>query len=117
MMIRILTLALWLVGALTAADVSGAWNFAVETSAGSGSPTFVLKQDGEKLSGSYSGVLGEAKVTGTVKGNEIYITFTVDGSGESAKVEYKGTIESDTKMKGTVKLGTFGEGTWTAAKK
>src|SRR4051812_13726272 len=40
-------------------DVSGTWTMAVETAAGSGTPTIVLKQDGETLSGHYSGQLGE----------------------------------------------------------
>jgi len=99
-----------------AADISGKWTFQVETSAGSGSPTFVIEQKGEALTGSYSGALGEAKIRGTVKGDQITIEFDVEGGGQAAKIEYKGTIESDTKMKGTVKLGSFGEGTWTGAR-
>jgi hypothetical protein len=42
-------------------DVSGTWNAKVETDAGSGTLIFVSKQSGEKLSGTYSGVLGEAQ--------------------------------------------------------
>ena len=34
-----------------AADISGKWTFDVETDLGSGTPTFVFKQDGEKLTG------------------------------------------------------------------
>jgi hypothetical protein len=38
-----------------AADISGAWQFTLETAKGKGSPSFEFKQDGEKLTGTYSG--------------------------------------------------------------
>jgi len=41
-------------------DVTGKWTFTVETGAGSGTPTMTFKQEGEKLTGHYSGQLGEA---------------------------------------------------------
>jgi hypothetical protein len=113
---KTLPLFLMFACALSAADVSGKWIFTVETSAGSGSPTFVLKQDGESLTGDYSGALGQAKVRGSVKGDQILIEFDVEGQGQSAAIQYKGVVESNTRMKGAVKLGTFGEGTWTAQK-
>ncbi|HEV8037893.1 MAG TPA: hypothetical protein VGP62_03450 [Bryobacteraceae bacterium] len=53
---------------LAAADISGTWSASVVLDAGSGTATFVLKQTGETLAGSYSGALGEAKVTGSGKG-------------------------------------------------
>ena len=98
------------------ADVTGAWVMQVETAAGSGSPTFTFKQDGEKLEGEYEGTFGKAKVTGTVKGNDITFGFDADAQGTALKVEYKGTVDKDT-MKGTVKLGDLGEGTFTGKKK
>src|SRR5438445_13820394 len=94
-------------------DVTGKWAFQVETAAGSGSPNFVFKQDGEKLTGDYSGQLGAAKLDGTVKDKKIDFKFTVDLGGQSGTVVYAGTIEEDGTMKGTVKLAELGEGTWT----
>jgi hypothetical protein len=93
-------------------DVTGSWVFQVETSAGSGAPTFTFKQEGEKLMGKYSGQLGEADISGTVKGNQIEFSFTVD----VGKVTYTGTIEGGT-MKGKVELGDQASGTWTAKRK
>jgi len=63
-------LALFTAAAL-AADISGAWNAAVTLDAGSGTATFVLKQSGDRVTGTYSGTVGEAKVTGTVKGDAV----------------------------------------------
>src|SRR5690242_12579397 len=64
-------------------DVTGKWLFNVETAAGSGTPTITLKQDGDKLTGHYSGQLGEADLTGTVKGQEIAFKFSVDAQGNN----------------------------------
>jgi hypothetical protein len=112
---RLLLLTLFSVAAF-AADITGTWSFSVETDAGSGNPTFVLKQSGETLTGTYSGALGEAKVKGTVKGDQVEITFEVSPSGDPVKVTYNGTLDGDKKMKGKVKLGDLGEGTFTGAK-
>jgi hypothetical protein len=94
------------------ANVAGTWIMEVETSAGSGTPTFTFKQDGEKLEGDYKGALGEAKVTGTVKGNAISFWFTVEAQGASGKVIYEGTVEGDT-MKGKVDMASMADGTFT----
>ena len=93
-------------------NISGAWAVTVETDQGSGSPSFTFKQDGEKLTGTYKGMFGEAPLQGTVKGNEINFSVKVNAQGTDITVEYKGTIEKDS-MKGTVKLGEMGAGTWT----
>ena len=112
---RLVLLAFFSVAAF-AADVTGTWNFNVETDAGSGNPTFVLKQSGEQLTGTYSGALVEAQVKGSVKGDKVEITFEVSPSGDAVKVVYSGTLDGDKKMKGTVKLGDLGSGTFTGQK-
>jgi hypothetical protein len=97
-------------------NVSGTWAFQVEFSGGSGTPTMTFKQDGEKLTGQYSGQLGEAPLTGTIKGNAIEFAIDVNIQGTAAHIVYSGTVDKDS-MKGAVKLGEFGEGTFTAKKK
>jgi len=109
--LAVVSLVVW------AADISGAWSFTVETEQGTGNPTFVLKQDGEKLTGTYTGMLGEAKVTGSVKGDQVVIEFQADAGGQTIKVVYSGVIESPTKMKGKVDFAGQLSGTWTATKK
>jgi len=97
------------------ANVAGEWDFVVESQAGTGTPHFSLKQDGGKLSGTYKGMLGESPVTGTVKGNDVTISFQVNAQGMDLAVSYTGTVDGAT-MKGTVKLGDMGEGTFTGKK-
>ncbi|HEV2688860.1 MAG TPA: hypothetical protein VGV35_09905 [Bryobacteraceae bacterium] len=113
----LLGLALFSIAAM-AADLSGTWTAAVETDAGSGTPTFVFKQTGDQLTGTYTGALGEGlKVSGTLKGNQVTWSFDASGGGESVKVVYSGTLGDDGKIKGTVELGSLGKGTFTATKK
>jgi hypothetical protein len=97
------------------ANVAGEWDFAVETQAGTGTPHFSLKQDGSNVTGNYKGQLGEAPVTGTVKGNELTINFKVSAQGSELAITYVGTVEGDT-IKGKVTLGEMGEGTFTGKK-
>lgn len=100
---------------LFAADLTGTWNATVQLSTGqSGSPTFVLKQDGDKLTGTYSGALGDAPIRGTVKGNEVTIDFEASG----AQIHYAGKVDSDAKtIKGTVDYGGQASGTFVATRK
>src|ERR671910_134825 len=90
--VRVLTVVVFAIGLLSAArldasqgsgatNVTGEWLFNVSTDQGSGTPTMTFKQDGEKLTGKYVGQLGNADLTGTVKGSAITFTFTVDVQG------------------------------------
>ena len=97
-------------------DVTGKWMFNVETAAVSGTPTITLKQDGDKLTGHYSGQLGEADLTGTVKGQEIAFKFTVDAQGNNLDCTYTGTIEGKDALKGKVNIAGVADGTFTAKK-
>lgn len=98
-------------------DVSGDWAFNVETGMGSGSPAITFKQDGEKLTGTYSGQLGNTAFTGTVKGTAIEFSFTTEAQGQSIDVVYKGTVDGTT-MKGAVAMaGGQLSGTFSGTKK
>jgi hypothetical protein len=99
-----------------ATNVTGEWTFNVQTDQGGGTPTITFKQDGEKLTGKYAGQLGNADLTGTVKGNAIHFTFTIDAGGQQAPVTYDGTVEKNT-MKGKLDIGGMVTGTFTATKK
>jgi len=98
--------------AALAADISGTWQASVTMSTGqSGSPTFVFKQSGSKLSGTYSGAFGNAPVTGSVTGNSIRFGFGTPPQ----QARYVGTIAGNT-MRGTVDYGGQASGTFTATK-
>jgi len=98
-------------------NITGVWSFVVETSQGSGSPTFTFTQSGENLTGTYKGQFGEAPLTGTVKGADLKFAIKINAQGQDLTLTYSGKIESKDSMKGTVQLGELGEGTWTAKRK
>jgi hypothetical protein len=99
----------WVGQAQEHAKVDGKWLMNVETTMGSGSPTFVLKHVNDStLTGNYTGALGEAEVKGTINGKKIRLEFTIQAN----MIEYTGTVDGDM-MKGIVKLGTMGEGSFT----
>jgi hypothetical protein len=97
------------------ANVSGTWTMTVESPLGAGTPTMVLKQEGAAVTGMYKGQLGEAPITGTVKGNELTLNYKISAQGMELVVTYTGTVEGAT-AKGKVKYGDFGEGTFTGKK-
>jgi hypothetical protein len=119
--IRIATVAAFVLASFIpvmgqAVNITGEWAFTVETDQGGGTPTISFKQDGEKLTGKYAGQLGAADLTGTIKGNDVKFTFTLDVQGQQAPVSYEGTVEKNT-MKGKMDIGGMVSGTFTATKK
>jgi hypothetical protein len=103
--------------AQTKTDVTGNWFMEVTTQAGgTTTPAVTLKQEGEKLTGHYtSQSLGEANVTGTIKGQQIEFSFDVEVQGFALHVIYTGTVEGNT-MRGKLSLGELGDGTFTGKK-
>lgn len=97
-------------------DVSGTWDLEVATDAGAGTPTVTFKQDGESLTGRYTGQFGESAVTGTLKGAAIEFAIDVSAEGNSVHVIYSGTVDNGA-IKGTVKFGDLANGTFTGKKK
>jgi hypothetical protein len=101
-----------------AVDISGTWVFSVDLDdGGHGDPTFVFKQDKETLTGSYDGPLGQYNITGTVKENKAVFGFDFTNEGETHKATYTGTVESGTKMSGTLELTGGPKGKWIATRK
>ena len=98
-------------------NITGKWVFEVQTDAGTGTPTVTLKQDGEKITGHYSSAtLGEADLTGTLKGQNLTFTFSADLQGTAVPVTYTATVESSSAMKGTIDIGGAATGTFTGKK-
>jgi len=99
-------------------DVTGVWIFTVESTAGKSNPTLTFKQEGEKLTGQYSSqLMGEAQLSGTVKGQAIDFIVSASVQGTQVELKYVGAVESKDSMKGTLSAGDLGGGTFTAARK
>lgn len=102
--------------AATATDISGAWAFSVESPQGTGTPAVTFKQEGEKLTGTYKGRLGEAPLMGTIKGMDVSFTVKVSFQGQDMEMAFTGKLEGKDGMKGAVNFGGLADGTWTAKK-
>jgi hypothetical protein len=98
-------------------DVSGNWTFEVTTDNGSGTPTFVLKQDGDTITGRYSGQFGEAPVQGTIKGTAVELVLNISIQETPVRVVYAGVAADSSSMKGKVTFGDLAGGTFTGKKK
>jgi hypothetical protein len=98
-------------------DLTGDWAFEVQTDQGSGSPSIVLKQTGDKLAGKYKGQLGEGDITGTVSGKTFKFSFSGNAQGTEFVVTYDGEIESNDSVKGKVDLAGMATGTFTGKRK
>ncbi len=98
------------------AKVAGEWNLKFESPNGTATPTAIIKQDGEKLTGTYKGRFGESPLTGTITGNAIKFTTDVSTPNGVIAVEYSGTVGGDT-MKGTAAFGSMGEAPFTGKRK
>src|SRR5262245_10046758 len=96
-----------------ATDVSGTWKGAIDSPGNSYGPldiTFIIKQEGEKLSGVYSDGTTKGQrqtnITGTVKGNKLVLSYELKPSPELKKpgltVTFAGTLESPTRITGVI---------------
>jgi hypothetical protein len=98
-----------------AVNVAGNWAMTLEMSMGTGTPALVLKQDAEKITGSYTGRYGTFALEGTIKERTIIFSFTMAAEGESVVMTFTGEVAADAQtMKGKAALGDMGEATWSA---
>lgn len=114
---RLVVLALLAVSGLSLepAKVAGKWNVTMELSSITGHPVLTLKQDGEKVTGTYEGRYGESPLTGTVKEKDITFTVTFVAEGMQTQGVFAGKVDGDT-MGGEVSFEGAGDGTWSAAR-
>jgi hypothetical protein len=103
------SLVFFLVGAVAAAadiaetsaavalDVSGTWNLTVLDTGRTFTPSFVLKQSGEQLSGIYKNSQGDNPASGTIKGDAVTLNAEITGQdGQKRTVTYVGIVKGNT---------------------
>ena len=80
-----------------AADVTGKWTAQVPGRGGqTREQTFTFKVDGNTLTGTVSGRMGEMPIAdGKIDGDQISFTQTIEFNGNSMKFVYKGTVSGD----------------------
>jgi hypothetical protein len=101
-----------------AADITGTWEVTIHYPPPDGDykATYILKQSGEKIAGTYHGMYGPADVTGTIKSNDLTMSVTVQLPGGPNTARFTGKVSSATKMSGTVTGTSDQPRQWTAEK-
>jgi hypothetical protein len=91
----------------TAVGVAGTWKLSVDTPNGTRERTLVLKQEGDKLTGTLTGPMDQATPLQEVsfKGKELRFSVSFDRDGQTIKRSYVATIDGDM-LKGSVEGGT-----------
>jgi hypothetical protein len=98
-------------------DLTGTWAFTVQSDAGTSTPTVILKQDGQKLTGRYSSMLvGEADLAGSIKDRTFEFTVRAEVQGFQLALKFEGAVEGTDSLKGTVST-ELGGGTFTGKRK
>ncbi|MGI8639420.1 MAG: M16 family metallopeptidase [Pyrinomonadaceae bacterium] len=88
-----------------AANAGGKWNLSLEAQGQKIPVTLILKQEGEKVTGSLESMLGKGEITGgKVSGNKFVGTAKTEIQGQPVDLTINGTIDGDT-MKGVINSG------------
>ncbi len=95
-------------------DLSGRWMLAVVTDNGTGYPTLELKQEGEKITGTYtSNAMGNRTISGTVRGDTLAFTLSASGAGEGVVLTYTARIIGTDSLNGSVDFAGMGGASFT----
>lgn len=105
--ISALTIGLVFGALANAADLSGTWVLTVESPQGTSNPTMTLTQDGQNVSGTYSGSLGSSDISGTVDGDTFKLVANLSMQGQEIPLTYTGTQKGDN-MSGSLDLAGMG---------
>ena len=95
------------------ATLTGEWAMSFTTPRGRSEYTLYLTQEGPRLNGHLTSEYGETPVKGTVNGEEVKLAWSIMENGKTLDISVTATAKGDA-INGTIKLGTVGEGPFTA---
>ena len=97
------------------AKVDGKWNVLLQLESITGHPVLTLKQDGEKLTGTYEGRYGPSALEGEIKETRIAFVVSFEAEGTKTTGVFEGTVDGAS-MGGKVEFEGAGSGTWSAVR-
>ncbi|MBL0169778.1 MAG: hypothetical protein IPP90_03465 [Gemmatimonadaceae bacterium] len=99
------------------ADFSGAWNVTVEGPQGPMNSMLTLKQTGDTISGEFQSEIGNAPVSGMVKGDSIKVSFGIDMGGQQLSLQVIGALKDADNLGGTIEAAGMGGFPFVATRK
>ena len=103
--------------ALRLHDLTGRWQLAVVTDNGTGYPTLEIKQEGDKVTGTYtSNAMGSRTISGTVYGDTLSFVLSPSGAGEGMVLTYTARIVTADSLNGYVDFAGQGCARFTGAR-
>ncbi|MEZ5315872.1 MAG: hypothetical protein R2752_00575 [Vicinamibacterales bacterium] len=102
------------------ASVAGKWAMSMDIeNMGPAETALDLKQEGEKVTGTYTGSYGAFQVEGTVKGRILEFAFAMSAQGTEVWLSFRGEVAADGEsiIKGTGAIEGLGSVSWTAKRK
>lgn len=91
--------------AAAAQSLTGDWDASMNTPGGTSNFRLILKQDGEKLSGTVKREAGDAPLEGTVSGNTVKFSYTIAYNGNPITLTMTAVVAGD-EMKGEVDIAS-----------
>lgn len=100
-------------GASAQKSVAGEWDAVFNTPGGPRPLKLILKVDGEKLTGTAKRPNGDVALEGTIKGEDIVFSYTIDYNGNAVTLTFAGKVSGDA-MSGTVSFNDSASDEWSA---
>ena len=99
-------------------SVAGKWAVTLETEAFTATSAIEFKQDGEKLTGTYTSQrYGPAPLAGTIKDRTLQFSFKLNAEGTEIQMAFSGEVAADGQtLKGKATIAEMGDATWSAKK-
>jgi hypothetical protein len=100
-------------GAFAQKSIAGDWDATFNTPGGPQPLGLIFKVDGEKLTGTAKRSRGDVPLTGTIKGDDITFSYTIDYNGNPVTLTFTGKVKGDA-MSGTVSFNDSASDDWSA---
>ena len=94
-------------------SVAGEWDAVFNTPGGPQPLKLILQVDGEKLTGTAKRSRGDVPLTGTIKGDDITFSYTIDYNGNAVTISFSGKVKGDS-MGGSVSFNDQASDEWSA---
>jgi hypothetical protein len=93
--------------------IAGDWDLTINSPQGANTTKVTFKQDGEKVDGLFKSPAGELPFTGTLTGDDLKFTFTIQFQGQPLEIAMTGKVAGG-EMTGKANFGGMIDGDWSA---